>query len=292
MAPAGTRRTRLMINYLIAKYVDDLARNEPSNVGVIVTDGVRVVARFDGEDDAGAINLNRIRHRITGSRSYRAWVQYWRAVIDDPSSIGAAKETTPAELIDLLVAEPSRDFYLEQGGTILLDADERSLDETARELYEQMVREPDPPSPLSLQDKSRQALSVAGAPLDDVGRFKSQFTVPLDIHGVTVDHEVSYAVMNGEWHYLQEMPFDPGKPRVSRKEASHCAVLFEHAGWNRDNSLILYDGTDLSESSAGLLEMLQSFAPVVDVDHTDAAAKVLHDSLNLDDEDPPFDGTL
>jgi hypothetical protein len=291
MAVLGARRTDLMINYLIAKYVDDLARNEPKNVGVIVTDGAGVVARFDGEDDAGAINLNRIRHRITGSRSYRAWVQYWRAVIADPSSIGAAKETTPAELIDLLVAEPSRDFYLERGGSILLDADERSLDETARELYEQMVREPDPPSPMNLRDKSRQALSVAGAPLDDVSRFKSQFTVPLDIQGVTNHYEVSYAVQNGDWHYLQEMPFDPGKPRTSHKEAAYCAVLFEHAGWTQDNSLILYDGTDLSESSAGLLEMLNGFAPVVDVDSTNAAAEFLHDNLKLD-EHPPFDGTL
>lgn len=269
-----------MINYLIAKYVDDLARNEPKNVGVIATDGDRIVARFDGENDAETIDLRRVRHRITGSHAYKAWVHYWRAALSDPAAIGAT-EATPTELIQQLVDEASRDFYLEHGGTILLDADERSLDETARELYEKIVREPDPPAPMSLQDKSRKALAVAGAPMEDESRFRSQFTVPLDIDGVTVDHEVSYAVLNGEWHYLQEMPFDPGKPRVSRKEASHCAFLFEHAGWSKENSLILYDSSDLSESSAGLLEMLQSFAPVIDVDHTDDAAKVLHDSLNL-----------
>ncbi len=283
-----------MTDYLIAKYVDDLARNEPRNVGVIASDGAQIVARFDGEDDAGKINLNRVRHRITGSRSYRAWVQYWRAVIDDPSVIGLDRATSPAELLRLLAAEPSRDFYLEQGGSILLDADHRTLDETARELYEQMVREPDPPAPMSLRDKSRQALSAAGAPMDDRSRFKSQFKVPLDIQGVvTNEYEVSYAVMNGEWHFLQEMPFDPGRPRVNSKEASYCAVLFEHAGWTKDNSLILYDGTDLSESSAGLLEMLNGFAPVIDVDPTDAAAKVLHENLKLDEHPvDPFDGTL
>lgn len=283
-----------MTDYLIAKYVDDLARNEPRNVGVIASDGAQIVARFDGEDDAGKINLSRVRHRITGSRSYRAWVQYWRAVIDDPSVIGLDRATSPAELLRLLAAEPSRDFYLEQGGSILLDADHRTLDETARELYEQMVREPDPPAPMSLRDKSRQALSAAGAPMDDRSRFKSQFKVPLDIQGVvTNEYEVSYAVMNGEWHFLQEMPFDPGRPRVNSKEASYCAVLFEHAGWTKDNSLILYDGTDLSESSAGLLEMLNGFAPVIDVDPTDAAAKVLHENLKLDEHPAdPFDGTL
>jgi hypothetical protein len=272
-----------MITYFIAKYVDDLARNEPDNVGILASDGERIVARFDGENDAGAIDLRKVRHRITGSHAYRAWVHYWREAIQNPASVGADECSTPVSLLEQLVAADSRDFYLELGGTILLDADERSLEETARELYEQIVREPDPPSPMSLQEKSRQALAAAGAPMEDANRFRKQFTVDLDVDGVSVEHEVSYAVMNGTWHYLQEMPFDPGKPRVSRKEASHCAFLFEHAGWSKEDSLILYDGSDLSDHSTGLLKMLESFAPVVDVDRLDDAAAQLHTSLKLDE---------
>jgi hypothetical protein len=271
-----------MITYFIAKYVDDLTRNEPDNVGVVVCDGERIVARFDGENDADTIDLRKVRHRITGSHAYRAWVHYWREAIKNPRAVGV-ECNTPLDLMEQLVGDASRDFYLEQGGTILLDADERELEETARELYERLVREPDPPSPMSLQEKSRQALAAAGAPMEDAHRFRKQFTVELDVDGVSIEHEVSYAVMNGEWHYLQEMPFDPGKPRVSRKEASHCAFLFEHANWDRDDCLILYDGSDLSEHSAGLLKMLEGFAPVVDVDRTDDAAELLHTSLKLDE---------
>jgi hypothetical protein len=272
-----------MITYFIAKYVDDLARNEPDNVGVVVFDGESIVARFDGEDDAEHIDLRKVRHRISGSHAYRAWVHYWREAIKNPTSVGGQESDTPADILQQLVESASRDFYLELGGTILLDADERSLEDTARELYERVVREPDPPSPMSLQEKSRQALAAAGAPMEDAHRFKKQFTVELDLDGVRVDHEVSYAVMNGTWHYLQEMPFDPGKPRVSRKEASHCAFLFEHAHWAREDSLILYDSTDLSAHSTGLLKMLEGFAPVVDVDRTDDAAEILHTSLKLDE---------
>ncbi len=271
-----------MITYFIAKYVDDLTRNEPDNVGILVSDGERIVARFDGENDAGAIDLRKVRHRITGSHAYRAWVHYWREAIVSPASVGV-KECPPVALLEQLVELESRDFYLEHGGTIVLDADERSLEETARELYERLVREPDPPSPLSLQEKSRQALAAAGAPLEDDSRFRKQFIVDLDVDGVKVEHEVSYAVMNGDWHYLQEMPFDPGKPRVSRKEASHCAFLFEHAEWDREDSLILYDGSDLSDHSSGLLKMLEGFAPVVDVDRLDDAAEQLHKGLKLDE---------
>jgi hypothetical protein len=271
-----------MIKYLIAKYVDDLARNEPINVGVVASDGENIVARFDGENDAQKVDLRHVRHRISGSHAYRAWVHYWRVAIADPRAVGVQGESpSPANVLDFLVGEGGSDFYIEPGGEILVDHDERSLEESARELYEKLVKQPDPPSPMSLQEKSRQALASAGAPMDDKSRFRDQFMVKLDVEGVQVEHEVSYAVMNGKWHYLQEMPFDPGKPRVSRKEASHCAFLFEHAGWGRDDCAILYDGSDLSESSSGLLEMLESFAPLVDVDRTDDAAKALHESLNL-----------
>lgn len=273
-----------MITYFIAKYVDDLARNEPDNVGVIACDGEHIVARFDGEDDAQHIDLRKVRHRITGSHAYRGWIHYWREAIKDPSAVGA-ETSNPSDLLRYLVETSSRDFYLEQGGTILLDAEERSLEETARELYEKLVREPDPPSPMTLQEKSRQALVAAGAPMEDEHRFRKQFTIDLNVDGVKVEHEVSYAVMNGTWHYLQEMPFDPGKPRVSRKEASHCAFLFEHANWDKEDGLILYDGSDLSGHSQGLLRMLSGFARVVDVDHLADAAEMLHTCLKLDERE-------
>lgn len=271
-----------MITYFIAKYVDDLTRNEPDNVGVLVCDGERIVARFDGENEAEHIDLRKVRHRITGSHAYRAWVHYWREAIKDPAAIGA-EASTATDLMEQLVESASRDFYLEHGGTILFDADERTLEEIARELYERVVREPDPPSPMRLQEKSREALAAAGAPTEDPNRFRKQFIVELDVDGTSVEHEVSYAVMNGTWHYLQEVPFDPGKPRVSRKEASHCAFLFEHADWGKEDSLILYDGSDLSAHSTRLLKMLEGFAPVVDVDRRDEAAEKLHTSLKLDE---------
>jgi hypothetical protein len=282
MVAVGTRRADPVITYFIAKYVDDLTRNEPDNVGILASDGERIVARFDGENDAQHIDLRRVRHRITGSHAYRAWVHYWREAVSNPEGAGLKAES-PTDLLQKLAEDASRDFYLEEGGTILLDTDERSLEETARELYERIVREPDPPAPLGLQEKSRRALAAAGAPMEDESRFRKQFMVNLNLDGVSVEHEVSYAVMNGDWHYLQEMPFDPGKPRVSRKEASHCAFLFEHAGWSREDSLILYDGSDLSGHSAELLKMLEGFAPVVDVDRTDDAAETLHTSLKLDE---------
>ncbi len=273
-----------MISYLIAKYVDDLSRNEPVNVGVVVYDGTRALARFDGEDDAARLDLRRVRHRITGSQTYRAWAKYWRRVLDEPALLSpelAALSSGDPAVIESLLRIPPGDFYLERGGTILLDADSRDLGDTLNDLFRQLVREPDPPVPMTLREKSRQALATAGAPLDDEARFKEQLPVRLRVEGVEVEEEVSYAVMNGGWHYLQEMPFDPGKPRRSRKEASHCVFLLEHAPWNAGEAVILYDASDLTGGDYRLLQLLMKFAPTVNVGDTDYAAGKIQEHLKL-----------
>jgi hypothetical protein len=274
-----------LISYLIAKYVDDLSRNEPRNVGIIVYDGTTALARFDGEGDRpGKIDLRRVRSRVTGTQAYRAWVQYWRAALERPAEVDGSLEGASSgdrRVMEYLLERPSSDFYLERGGTILLDAEPRELELTLEDLFARLVREPDAPTPKSLSDKSRTALLAAGAPLDDEQRFQEQVRVPLVTHGVTIEEEVSYAVMNGKRHLLQEMPFDPGRPRVSRKEASHVAFLFEYSPDLKDNGVILYDQSDITAGQYKLLEMLRMYALTIDVANLDHAAETLNERLSL-----------
>jgi hypothetical protein len=272
-----------MTSYLIAKYVQDLSRNEPRNIGVIAYDGSRAVARFDGEDDAERVDLRRVRHRITGSRTYLAWVEYWRRALREPGILDRSIKGAPpgdSTVIDRLLEVPGGDFYLEPGGTILFDASRPELRETVDELFTRLVREDEQPTPPDLRKKSRDALAAAGAPLDDEARFKERVPLPVDVEGVRVEEEVSYAVMNGSWNFLQEVSFDSSSPRRSRKEVSHCVFLFEHA-LRESGSLILYDQTDLVAESYPLLELLRRFGPTVNVDNTDNAAEAINERLGL-----------
>jgi hypothetical protein len=273
-----------VIRYLIAKYVDDLTRNEPINVGVIVLDGADVVARFDGEDDARKIDLRRVRNRVTGSHSYRAWVDYWRTVLESPERVSRdLRGVSPGDsaVVSHLLEKSGRDFYIEQGGTIVFDVEAKSASDLLEELFARLVRQPDPEAPPSLREKSKEALRAAGAPLEDRDRFQEHVPVEVEVRGVTVQEEVSYAVMNGYWNYLQVMPFDPAHARTSRKEASHCAFLFEHSDVVRENGVILYDQTDLPANQYRFLELLMALAPVVNVNDTEHAAEALQGHLNL-----------
>lgn len=272
-----------MIRYLIAKYVDNLARNEPINVGVVVYDGSEALARFDGENDEGRMDLRRVRHRVTGSASYKSWVTYWRAALADPSILDRGLRDVGQgdhRAIERLLALPSRDFYLEKGGAILLDVAAPTLRETLDDLFRRLVRQPDPPAPQSLQDKSKQALAAAGVRLDDGARFMEGVPIKLNVRGAPMQEEVSYVVVNGEARYLQEMPFDPNSERRTRKEAAHCAFLVEHAGWDHDHVAFLYDAEDLG-TGYRVLELLKQFAPTVNVNDTDRAAEILHRHLAL-----------
>ena len=164
-----------VIRYLVAKYIDDQSRNEPRNIGVVVYDGTHAVLRFDGEGNDGLPDLRKVRHRISGSRTYQEWVKYWRSTLECPGKIDKALQDAPSgdpRVIESLIESSGQDFFLEEGGAIVLDTEHKSLNAMGDDLFGRLVRLPDPPAPASLQDKSENALTRAGAPLDDAERFR------------------------------------------------------------------------------------------------------------------------
>jgi hypothetical protein len=257
-----------MQNYLVAKYVDDIRRNEPVNVGVIVFEGSEVAARFEGEDDHGRLDRRRIRKLVSGRDAYTAWVQHWRRAL--------ANATDPESLLEA----GSQDFFVERGGTIIMDHDHRAVADTVHDLYARLVKPEDPPAPQSLQDKSQHALRLAGVDLADAAHFQRDAMVEMDVRGQIFSEPLSYAVRNGTWHYLQEISLDPQRPRRSRKEANHCAFLMEHARID-GSRLVLFDSNDIDETTEPMLRLVEAVAPIIDVDDVAEAAAALRPQLGL-----------
>jgi hypothetical protein len=94
-----------MTQWFIAKYMPDLRRREPRNVGIVLFAGDRMLSRFLGEDtcDSGKIDGRSIRHKVGSSDNYRDWVHFWRtAAAGGPDQI--------------ITRRPADNYYLERGG--------------------------------------------------------------------------------------------------------------------------------------------------------------------------------
>lgn len=66
-----------MVRWLLAKYVPDIGRNEPRNVGLILLRGDEVAMRFVGQQPDGSID-GRSARVVRSASVYKGWVEYWR----------------------------------------------------------------------------------------------------------------------------------------------------------------------------------------------------------------------
>src|ERR1700730_15429732 len=81
--------------YWVAKCVDDPFRNEPRNVGIIVSTPDGLAARFAGEGDDLSIDKRRLDQRLKYADVYLQWVDYWREQIANENMAEIIAVLTP-----------------------------------------------------------------------------------------------------------------------------------------------------------------------------------------------------
>ncbi|MAT05542.1 MAG: hypothetical protein CL424_10925 [Acidimicrobiaceae bacterium] len=69
--------TRMETEWLVVKFVADLRRNEPVNVGVMLSTPAGRRSRFKGERNDGTIDGHKVRWAQSAD-NWRRWVEYWR----------------------------------------------------------------------------------------------------------------------------------------------------------------------------------------------------------------------
>jgi hypothetical protein len=124
------------MKWLVAKYIPDLRRREPRNIGVVLfpserhgVNDLKPIMRFRGLSREGKLDLRRAK--VVGNQSavYEGWIDYWSSLVDSdaPASLWEARSNTDA-------------FYLERGGELLSSLpDGATPEDLADELYEILV---------------------------------------------------------------------------------------------------------------------------------------------------------
>jgi hypothetical protein len=97
--------------YLVFKYIPDIYRMEPRNVGVLVWHEGAVCARF----------LDPAPEFVKSPNAYRKWVEYWSEELRKPEAqplVGKPIPVTDKRFLRVLQDISDGNFYLALGGAV------------------------------------------------------------------------------------------------------------------------------------------------------------------------------
>ena len=271
-------------HFLIVKYVPDIRRMEPVNVGVILWVNGAVLARFYGEDPE---NLDRIRApnsiRARNHSVYRGWVRFWRDEIKKPElPIPGGKKVAMSspDYLDALRYSANRNYLLVPGGFLMDRVESQSehdaLDELFRILVADELAEDSKESAL-LREGWKRVITKAG--LKESPHFQPEKHIPGSIRGVQREYRFSAVIGNGTPEaVLQKVVVSSD---VSVNDASFkFAAVRDLYGWSdkRCASFIhVVPGThDVADSIIqSAVEQLRAFSTVINVAQPKRAVKHL-----------------
>jgi len=213
--------------YLVAKYVSDLQRMEPKNIGIIVWAKGVVSARFAAErlNCPGEIDGRRIPPFVTSMAAYKQWVDFWRSELD---AMPLRAGRTLQKWSDNLKQTGRGNFWLADGGTILQDLRTEEIQQLTNDLYHKLV-EP------AFADEMRDVALDQVA--DDVIRrlqlarnknFHNRYKVNCRVaDNVTEAFEFSHAYSNGTLKRLYQRVPLANKRTPLRRAVHDSAWMFE-----------------------------------------------------------------
>ena len=111
--------------YLLAKYIPDLHRFEPRNIGVIVWSPVGVEARFLAEypNRPGEVDGRSIPGFVTSASAYKQWIRYWRDAFMreavSPLDGGEVVSASSPAFIEALQQTGRGNFVIVDAGSVL-----------------------------------------------------------------------------------------------------------------------------------------------------------------------------
>lgn len=220
--------------YLIAKYIPDLGRMEPRNMGVVVWSPDGVEARFLAEkgDRAGEVDGRSIPSFVTSPHAYKQWIAFWRSELDRPEiqPLGGRDKVPRASpgFLEALQGTSRGNFVLSEGGFLLDPISAEELPRLADRLFASLVDTagPEESRDPSLDDLCERLIEETRLRQDPNFRTRHEVSCPV-APGTEERYEFSYAYQNGSLQRLyQRVPLSR-KKTLLRKSVHDAAWMFE-----------------------------------------------------------------
>jgi hypothetical protein len=222
--------------YLIAKYVSDLFRNEPVNIGVIAWCDGATAFRFLCADAQGHVDGRMLRGKIEtlSLDAYKQWVSAWVKLLskDKISFIGKPEIVAKVSehFLDALESTSKGNYVLERGGELLEDVSPNQIQSVADYLFVRLVEgasreEQEGKAAKEVRDE---LLIEAKVATDE--RVRIDKRVPIRLRNEkTVYQEFHLYIGNGKPDWLAQVLPLTAQPKTVKTTAESIAWKFERA---------------------------------------------------------------
>jgi len=225
--------------YLVVKFIPDLTRMEPRNVGILVWSRKGTAARFMGEK---ANSPGEIDARLPGFikdvlPAYRQWVKFWQTEISktniEPYSGGEPVSVDSVDFFKVLKSSGKGNFLVEDGGILLDELSPcSSPKDFADYLFQHLVEEPSDNDAMTkdvtLQNIAEDAFEKSHIKADP--HFHNDYPIdcPIGDAGKKTKLQFSHAYKNGSLTLLQKVSF-PKTATTLKTIVRSNAFMFEQA---------------------------------------------------------------
>lgn len=280
--------------YFVAKYVRDVMRMEPVNIGVILWNGGQVFCRFRGAsiNENGKIECDGRALRWVGNPgNYQQWIEYWVGKI---RSIPSNAEDDAVTAILTSTNKRAGNYWLIEGGFLLDDADD--VESAGEHLYGLLVddrKESKETVIVSQTEKfnfdtcCKELLRRSG--WAESKGFYSDREIVCDLgNNVPLSLNVSYALYNGKLRsIIQEVSATPRESNFEMRvhdTAFKIEKIRSGQGIEKSDALIFFrnrDEYESSQKSRELLKLMEYVGNAVDIAQPERALEELSRTRKL-----------
>lgn len=252
--------------YILAKYVPDLGRMEPRNIGVFVWWKGEFCAKFLSTDDVD----------VTDIEIYERWTTFWSRNISkdaiQPRRGKPVAKSDPA-CIDALISTQKGNYILVDSGELLKPIRKKQIHDATDYLFDELVADPKKQAgrtkaTVSFQQACGDLLQTAGM------TFKTNSPVECTWRGVSRHLHPDYYIGNGKPDAICQ------RAKMSDERSVNAAVLLvhsllEHAVVQPSNCRFLIRSRDLgNEVAEEGMKLVERLCGAIDIEGENAVGEL------------------
>lgn len=266
--------------YLIAKFIPDLFRNEPMNIGVIVWSDGTTSARFVGTQPDGRINGTSLPGDLKKAHAaYKQWADAWNRMLEQGvlKCHGSGNVILKANscFLEAFQKTGTGNFILERGGELVEEVPNEEIQEVTDYLFERLVTKAG-----NVSEPSKTAEEVRDDLLKEAHvnalittQVKLDKKLKVTFGNKIVHHEFHLYIGNGSPKWLGHVIPLTHQPKDVKKTADSVAWRFSGVSQQykipRDHCVAIVYATESRQEDL-IQESLTELESVARIEHLDS----------------------